>query len=87
MSQRYNGNTKKPKPKQKNQLGILKMQAFCWIIQQRASGPGESTAGATYLSMRIHPKSCLKQPYLKVQGSVQLEYISHIAKDGVEATC
>ena len=25
-------------------------------IQQRASGPGESAAGATYLSLRIHPK-------------------------------
>ena len=27
-------------------------------IQQRASGPGESTSGATYLSLIIHPKSC-----------------------------
>ena len=38
-------------------LGILKIFAFCWKIKQRASGPGESTARATYLSMRIHLKS------------------------------
>ena len=34
---------KKPKSKE-NQLGILKIFAFCQKIQQRASGPGESTA-------------------------------------------
>ena len=34
---------KKPKSKE-NQLGILKIYAFCQKIQQRASGPGESTA-------------------------------------------
>ena len=38
MSQRYNYNTKSPKPKE-NQWGILKMYAFCQKIQQRASGP------------------------------------------------
>ena len=27
-------------------------------IQQRDLGTGESTAGVTYLSMRIHPKGC-----------------------------
>ena len=27
-------------------------------IQQRALGPGKSTAGAKYPSLRIHPKSC-----------------------------
>ena len=57
MSQRYNGNTKRPKLKQK-QLGTLKICAFCQKSQQRASGPGESAAGATYLSMRINSKSC-----------------------------
>ena len=41
MSQRYNGDTKRPKPKE-IQLGILKIYAFCWKIQQRALGPGES---------------------------------------------
>ena len=57
MSQRYNDNTKRPKPKE-NQLGILKIHAFWRKIQQRAYGPGESAAEVTYLSMRIHPKSC-----------------------------
>ena len=44
------GNTKRPKPKE-NQLGILKIYAFCWKIQQRASGPVESTIGVTYLNI------------------------------------
>ena len=38
---------------------------FCWKIQRRASGPGKSTAGDMYVSMRIHPKSCCIFP-LKV---------------------
>ena len=57
MSQRYNDNTKRPKPKE-NQLGILRIYAFCRKIQLRASGPRESAAGVTYLSMIIHPKRC-----------------------------
>ena len=56
MSQRYNDNKKRPKPKE-NQLGILKVYIFCWKIQQRASSPYEKVAGVTYLSMRIHQKS------------------------------
>ena len=56
MSQRYNDNTKRPKPKE-NQLGILKIYAICRNIQQRASGPGEGAAGVTYLSMRTYLKS------------------------------
>ena len=52
MSQRYNDNKKRPKPKE-NQLGILKVYTFCWKIQQRASIPSENVAGVTYLSMRI----------------------------------
>ena len=48
MSQRYNDNIKRPKPKE-NQLGILKNYAFCQKIQQRASGPGENTARVIYL--------------------------------------
>ena len=64
MSQRYNDNTKRPKPKQ-NQPGILKIYRFCQKIQQRASGPGESAAGVMYLFMRIHPKNCCIYP-LKV---------------------
>ena len=34
-------------------------------MQQRDLVPGEGTAGATYLSLRIHSKSCLIFP-LKV---------------------
>ena len=39
-------------------LWNLKIYAFHQKIQQRVSGQGESTAGVTYLSMRMHPKSC-----------------------------
>ena len=46
MSQGYNGNTKRPKPKE-NQQGILKIYSFCQEIQQRALGQAESTAGVT----------------------------------------
>ena len=47
MSQRYNDNIKRPKLKE-NQLGILKMFAFCQKILQRAfAGQGESTAEVT----------------------------------------
>ena len=57
MNQRYNNNTKRPRP-QDTQLGILKIYALCHTIQQRALVPRESAAGISYLSMRIHPKSC-----------------------------
>ena len=40
MRKRYTNNTKRPKPKE-NQLGILKIAAFCQKIQQKTSGPGE----------------------------------------------
>ena len=43
MSQRYDDNTKRPKPRD-DQQGILKIYAFCREIQQRASGLGESAA-------------------------------------------
>ena len=46
MSEIYNDNIKKLKP-QDILLGILKIHAFYWKIQQRASDPGESTAGVT----------------------------------------
>ena len=46
MSQTYNDNIKRPKL-QDILLGILKTYAFCQKLQQRASGPGESTAGVT----------------------------------------
>ena len=48
MSQRYDGNTKKPKPKE-NQPVILKIYSFCRKILQMASGPGESAAGWGYV--------------------------------------
>ena len=44
MSQTYNDNIKRSYL-QDTQLGILKLYAFCWKIQQRASGPGKSAAG------------------------------------------
>ena len=73
---------KRPKPKE-NQLVILKIYAFCQKIQQRASGPGESVAGVTYLSMRIHPKSChifpLKAETTLLSGSFGKErYVNQI---------
>ena len=46
MSQKYNDNTKRAKPKE-NQLGILKFYAFCQKIWQKALGPGEHAAGDT----------------------------------------
>ena len=62
-------------------------------IEQRASGSGESAAAATYLSLRIHPKSYRIFPLkvaatlLSVQGKAQLEHSSHIVNVGVETTC
>ena len=40
MRKRYTDNTKRPKPNE-NQLGILKIYAFCLKIQQKTLGPGE----------------------------------------------
>ena len=48
-----------------NQVGISNIYAFCLKIQQRASGPGESATGVTYLYMRIPLKNCCISP-LKV---------------------
>ena len=39
---RYSDDTKRPKLKE-NQLGILKIYTFCQKIQQKVSGPGESS--------------------------------------------
>ena len=65
MCQAYNDNTKRPKPKE-NQLGILGISSREFMhsveIQQRALGQGETTAGATYLSLRIHPKVATSLP-------------------------
>ena len=38
---------------------ILKIHAFWWKIWQKASVPGDSAVGVTYLSMRILSKSCI----------------------------
>ena len=56
MSQRYSKNAKRQKPRE-NQLEILKVYTFCRKSQQRASSPGESAAGVTFLSMRIQSKN------------------------------
>ena len=72
---------------------MLKIYAFCWKIQQRSSGQGESTAGVGYLSMRIHPKSChifhlkVAAALLSAQRRAQLEHSSHLVKVCVEARC
>ena len=50
MSQIYNDNIKSPKP-QDILLRILKIYAFYWKIQQRAEGPGESTAGVSSICL------------------------------------
>ena len=58
MSQTYNDNTKRPKPKE-NQLGILGISSreFTHYFGNSAdglrSGRGESPASVTYLSLRI----------------------------------
>ena len=90
MSQVYNDNIKRPKQKE-NQLGNLR---FLLEIQQRALGPGESTAGTTYLSLRIHPKNCWIFPLKAAttllyftQRRVQLEQLRLVVKVGVKAIC
>ena len=60
MSQLYNDNTKRPKPKE-NQLGIS-VGEFTHFAGNSAEGLGSRrercwSAGVTYLFMRIHPKS------------------------------
>ena len=54
MSQIYNGNTKRPKPKESH-AGILGISDILLEIQQSASGPRKSAAVVTYL---CDPKSC-----------------------------
>ena len=46
MSQTCNDNIKRAKL-QNAQLGIVRIYAFCWKIQQRVFGPGEGAAGVT----------------------------------------
>ena len=64
VSQRYNDNILLVKAKIKLARD-LKNLCILPEIQKRVSGPGRSAARATYLSMRMHPKSCSLFP-LKV---------------------
>ena len=72
MSQIYNDNTKRPKPKE-NQQGILGIwfREFMHFAGNSAESlrSGESAAEATYLSLRIHPKSLYISP-LKVAATL-----------------
>ena len=83
MSQIYNENTKRPKPKK----SAWDVKSFCILC------PGESAAVVTYLSMRIQPKNYhifpkkIAATLHEVQRRVQLEHSSHIVKVGVKATC
>ena len=91
LSQRYNYSTKRPKLKE-NQLGILKIYAFCQINQQRASAPAESTAEVnicenTPIKVAASFLEMLTQLHLVIHGRPQLECSSHIVQVGVKATC
>ena len=68
MSQRDNDNTKRLQLKE-NQPGIIKIYVFYLKFQHFSLGPGDNTAGVTYLSMRIHPKTCCIFP-LKVAATL-----------------
>ena len=64
MRQRYNNNTKRPKPKE-NQLEILKIYAICQKIQQKTLAPGECDwcclsiyENAPKKLMHLPPKGC-----------------------------
>ena len=59
MRQRYNNNTKRPKPKE-NQLGILKIYAFCQEIQQNTAGPRERC----WCYVNIYENAPKKLPHL-----------------------
>ena len=64
ISQRYNDNTKRPKP-QDTLLEILKTYAFYQKIQHRASGLGKSVAG---VSVYENIAEKLPKLYFVVQG-------------------
>ena len=72
MSQIYNDNTKRPKPKE-NQLGILGISSrdFMHFAGNSAEGLGSrrGRCWARYLSLRIHPKTCCIFP-LKVAATL-----------------
>ena len=69
------------------------LENFRILPEQGASGPGESDAGVTSLSLRMHP-IILKSIFplkvagrFRVPGRVQLEYSYHVVKGVVKATC
>ena len=89
MSQIYNDNTKRPKPKE-NQLGILGISPT-----ESTHFAGNSAEGLRsrrehcwgYISIYKNTLKKLLQLFLVVQGRAQLEHSSHIVKVGVEARC
>ena len=60
---RYTDNTKRPKPKE-NQLGIIKIYAFCQKLQQMTSGPGERC----WCYVSIYENAPQKLPHLPVKS-------------------
>ena len=96
MSQIYNDNIKRPKPKE-NQLGILgsSFREFTHYVENSAEGlQSRRECCWGYVSIfentpkklpHLSPKSCTT--LLSLQGKAQLEHSSHIVNVGVEATC
>ena len=85
MSQIYNDNTKRPKPKE-NQLGILGISSreFTHFAGISAEGLGfrrECCWDYVSLSLRICPKSCYIFP-LKVAFMLTLEALTYIEGNG-----
>ena len=80
----------RPKPKE-NQPGILKIYAFCQIIQQGASSPGGMLLGLRIFYEnapgKLQPVPTKSFCNLVFQGRVQLEHSSYIVKASVKATC
>ena len=80
MSRRYNGNIKRLK-REGTQLWILKIYAFWWKIQQRASGKRERYWSYIVSVFENTPKNLVSQ------ARAQLKHDSLIVKLCVEATC
>ena len=84
MSQRYNDNTKKPKPKE-NQLaskfgrGPQVQERVLLVLLSIYENTSEKL-------LHPSPKICYNFTYLVVDGRVQLEHHSHIVKVIVKAT-
>ena len=84
MRQRYNNNAKE------NQLGLLKVYAFCQKIQQKTSSPGECCwcyvsiyENAPIKLLHLPPKSCHNFTQQLKEG----QYSSYTVMVGVKATC